>query len=379
MARADGLAVLPDGDGVGRGRPGRRPPPRGRDGPARSVAWADGASRRPLVDCVRARPPRPAHLGHRSLQLPLHLLHAGGGPARGCPARSCSPSRRSSASPGCSSSATASARSASPAASPPCGPTCPCSCAKLAALPVDLALTTNGATLRSVAAELAAAGLRRVNVSLDTLQPERFAELTRRDELGDVLAGIDAALAAGLAPGEGQRRGARRRERRRDRRPRPLRPRPRRHGAVHRVHAARRRRRLAAATRSCPRPRSSPASTRCSRSSRSRRGSEPAERFRYLDGLGEVGVIPSVTEPFCEQCDRIRLTADGQLRSCLFSLEDHDLRGVLRSGGADDDLSAADRGLRRRQVGRPRHQPGPVRPPPALACARSAAEPARRQ
>ena len=59
------------------------------------------------------------------------------------------------------------------------------------------------------------------------------------------------------------------------------------------------------------------------------RGTEPAERFRYRDGQGEVGVIPSVTRPFCEQCDRIRLTADGQLRSCLFSLEDHDLRGLL--------------------------------------------------
>ena len=72
--------------------------------------------------------------------------------------------------------------------------------AKLAALPVDLALTTNGATLRSVAPGLADAGLRRVNVSLDSLRPERFAELTRRDQLDDVLAGIDAALAAGLAP-----------------------------------------------------------------------------------------------------------------------------------------------------------------------------------
>ena len=71
------------------------------------------------------------------------------------------------------------------------------------------------------------------------------------------------------------------------------------------------------------------------------RGNEPAERFRYLDGTGEVGVIPSVARPFCEQCDRLRLTADGQLRSCLFSLEDHDLRAVLRRGGTDDDLSAA--------------------------------------
>src|SRR5690606_3068404 len=72
--------------------------------------------------------------------------------------------------------------------------------AKLAALPVDLALTTNGATLVTQAEPLAAAGLRRVNVSLDSLRPERFAELTRRDELATVLAGVDAAVAAGLTP-----------------------------------------------------------------------------------------------------------------------------------------------------------------------------------
>jgi cyclic pyranopterin phosphate synthase len=71
------------------------------------------------------------------------------------------------------------------------------------------------------------------------------------------------------------------------------------------------------------------------------RGPEPAHRWRYLDGRGEVGVIPSVTEPFCERCDRLRLTADGQLRSCLFSVDDHDLRGPLRSGASDDELSAA--------------------------------------
>ena len=82
------------------------------------------------------------------------------------------------------------------------------------------------------------------------------------------------------------------------------------------------------------------------------RGSEPAERFRYLDGAGEVGVIPSVTRPFCEQCDRIRLTADGQLRSCLFSLEDHDLRTILRTGGTRRRAVRRHRGLRGREVGR---------------------------
>jgi GTP 3',8-cyclase len=211
---------------------------------------------------------------------------------------------------------------------------------KLAALPVDLSLTTNGATLRSVAPGLAAAGLRRVNVSLDSLRPERFAELTRRDQLDDVLDGIDAALEAGLAPVKvnvvvvrgvnddeivelaafGRDRGvivrfiewmpldggdAWRNEQ-----------------VVPQVEILER---ISAAFAVEP----------------IARGHEPAERFRYLDGGGEVGVIPSVTRPFCEQCDRLRLTADGQLRSCLFSLEDHDLRTPLRDGADDDALSAA--------------------------------------
>ena len=76
------------------------------------------------------------------------------------------------------------------------------------------------------------------------------------------------------------------------------------------------------------------------------RGSEPAERFRYLDRPGDapgdvVGVIPSVTRPFCESCDRVRLTAEGQLRNCLFALDEFDLRGPMRAGATDDDLAAA--------------------------------------
>jgi cyclic pyranopterin phosphate synthase len=211
---------------------------------------------------------------------------------------------------------------------------------KLAALPVDLALTTNGATLRSVAIGLAEAGLRRVNVSLDSLQPERFTELTRRDELDNVLDGIDAAVEAGLTPVKvnvvivrgvnddeivdlaayGRDRGVTVRfiefmpldggDAWRNEQVVPQ------VEIVERISSAFP---LEAVVR----------------------GSEPAERFRYLDGRGEVGVIPSVTRPFCEQCDRIRLTADGQLRSCLFSLEDHDLRALLRSGATDDELSAA--------------------------------------
>ena len=212
--------------------------------------------------------------------------------------------------------------------------------AKLAALPVDLALTTNGATLASVAPGLAEAGLRRVNVSLDSLRPERFAELTRRDQLTDVLEGITAAVAAGLAPVRVNVvvvRGVN------DDEIVELAAYGRDAGVTIRfiewmpldaggawtndqvVTQAEILEQIEAAFPLAP----------------IARGHEPAERFRYLDGRGEVGVIPSVTRPFCEQCDRIRLTADGQLRSCLFSLEDHDLRGVLRAGAADDDLSDA--------------------------------------
>ena len=211
--------------------------------------------------------------------------------------------------------------------------------AKLAALPVDLALTTNGATLESVAPGLAAAGLRRVNVSLDTLEPDRFVALTRRDQLADVLRGIDAAVDAGLAPvkvnvvvvrGVNDDEIVQLARYGRDR------------GVTVRfiewmpldggdtwtgdqvVTQAEIVERIQAEFPVEP----------------IARGSEPAERFRYVDGRSEVGVIASVTRPFCEQCDRIRLTADGQLRSCLFSLEDHDLRGPLRSGASDDELSA---------------------------------------
>jgi cyclic pyranopterin phosphate synthase len=211
---------------------------------------------------------------------------------------------------------------------------------KLANLPVDLALTTNGATLRTVAPGLADAGLRRVNVSLDSLRPERFAELTRRDQLFDVLDGIDAAIEAGLTPVKvnvvvvrgvnddevvdlatfGRQRGVT---------VRFIEWMPLDGGDAWTneqvVTQAEIVERIGATYPLEP----------------IRRGSEPAERFRYLDGRGEVGVIPSVTRPFCEQCDRIRLTADGQLRSCLFSLEDNDLRSILRSGGTDDDLSDA--------------------------------------
>jgi len=67
---------------------------------------------------------------------------------------------------------------------------------------------------------------------------------------------------------------------------------------------------------------------------------QPAALHRYADGRGDVGVIASVTEPFCESCDRVRMTAEGKLRTCLFALEEFDLRAILRQGGSDDDLAS---------------------------------------
>ena len=219
---------------------------------------------------------------------------------------------------------------------------------KLAALGVDLSMTTNGATLGNQAQALADAGLRRINVSLDSLRRDRFLELTRRDELDRVLEGIEAAKAAGLDPvkvnvvlvggvNDDEVVDFARFGRDRDVTVRFIEFMPldadagwqqgkvvsqdeilRRIGEVLPVEPV-------------------------------VRGSEPAERFRYLDRPGDrpgdvVGVIPSVTRPFCGTCDRVRLTAEGQLRSCLFALDEHDLRGPLRSGGTDDDLADVVRG-----------------------------------
>jgi cyclic pyranopterin phosphate synthase len=211
--------------------------------------------------------------------------------------------------------------------------------AKLAALPVDLALTTNGATLRALAPDLAGAGLRRINVSLDTLRSDRFADLTRRDQLDAVLDGIDAAVEAGLDPVKVNTvvmRGVNDDE------------------IVDLAAFGRARRVTVRFIEWMPLD----ADGRWGRQAVVGqdeivaavdavfplepvvRGHEPAERFAYRDGGGEIGVIPSVTRPFCASCDRIRLTADGQLRACLFAVDEVDLRAVLRSGGSDAELAA---------------------------------------
>jgi cyclic pyranopterin phosphate synthase len=211
---------------------------------------------------------------------------------------------------------------------------------RLAALDVDLSMTTNGSTLRRDAHALRDAGLQRVNISLDSLRRDRFEELTRRDELASVLDGIDAALEAGFEPVKvnvvcmdgvnddeivdfatfGRERGVEVRfiewmpldaghtwER------------------VRVVPGERIIQTIDAVYPLVALPRTD----------------EPAEVWAYADGAGRVGAIPSVTAPFCASCDRVRLTAEGKLRSCLFSIEETDLRSILRGGGSDDDLAAA--------------------------------------
>jgi GTP 3',8-cyclase len=206
--------------------------------------------------------------------------------------------------------------------------------------PVDLSLTTNGATLRSVAGDLVDAGLRRVNVSLDTLRHDRFVELTRRDELDHVLEGLDAAVESGLDPVKvnvvvmrgvnddeivdmatfGRERGVT---------VRFIEWMPLDADQQWRSDAVVSQSEIVAAIDAVH-----PVEPIA-------RGHQPAERFAYRDGRGEVGVIPSVTRPFCDTCDRIRLTAEGQLRSCLFAVDEVDLRELVRSGASDDDLAAA--------------------------------------
>ena len=211
---------------------------------------------------------------------------------------------------------------------------------KLARLDVDLAMTTNGVKLPESAADLWAAGLRRINVSLDSLRRDRFLALTRRDELDRVLAGIAAAQQAGFDPVKVNVvlvRGVNDDEvvdlaawaRREGVQLRfiefmPLDE----DGAWQSDQVVSAQEVVAAVDAVFP---VEPVA----------RGPEPATRYRYRDGGGEFGVIASVTQPFCGDCDRVRLTAEGQFRNCLFAVQETDLRSILRSGGDDDVLAAA--------------------------------------
>lgn len=230
-------------------------------------------------------------------------------------------------------------------------PTLPDVIAQLGALTPapEISLTTNGVTLAQHARTLADAGLARLNVSVDTLDAARFHQLTRRDRLSDVLSGIAAADAAGLAPIKinavlvrGQNlteapqllawalRGG-------------YRLRFIEHMPLDADHTWSRESMVTAeeilellSRTYTLRPRGG-------------RLHAPAEEFDVVDGpgrdewpdhVGRVGVIASVTRPFCRDCDRLRLTADGQLRTCLFAQHETDLRAPLRAGASDAELAA---------------------------------------
>ncbi len=216
---------------------------------------------------------------------------------------------------------------------------------KLVAIPglVDVGLTTNGILLAPVVAALRDAGLKRINISIDTLDPGRFERLTRRPGLERVIEGILAAKAAGFDPvkinavairGETEDDVV------------PLAKFAREHGLELRFieympldagHRWERDKVLFAADIidliergigpitpvSDPDPRA------------------PALDYEYADGGGKVGVIASISRPFCMSCNRLRLTSDGKLRNCLFSLEESDVKGLLRGGGSDAAIAQA--------------------------------------
>ncbi|UMG92439.1 GTP 3',8-cyclase MoaA [Nocardioides sp. TF02-7] len=209
---------------------------------------------------------------------------------------------------------------------------------------VELSITTNGIGLARTAGALAGAGLDRVNVSLDTVRPDTFLEITRRDRFADVVEGLAAADAAGLGPVKVNAvllRGVND-----DQAPELLAwcldrgyqlrfieqmPLDAQHGWS-REEMVTADEIFAALDRAYDlTPATEP------------RGSAPAELFLVDGGPATVGVIASVTRPFCGDCDRVRLTADGQVRNCLFARHESDLRHAMRAGATDADL--ADRWL----------------------------------
>jgi GTP 3',8-cyclase len=236
--------------------------------------------------------------------------------------------------------------------------------------PPQTALTTNALGLARRAPALAAAGLHRVNVSIDTLDRERFTRITHRDRLPDVLAGLHAAADAGFAPIKLNTvllRGVNDDEavplvrfalehdyELRFIEQMPLDP----QGAWNRnemITAAEILDRLGAEFTLTP---SDPAA----------RGAAPAETWLVDDArgtgrAGRVGIVASVTRAFCGDCDRTRLTADGQVRNCLFATAETDLRGLLRSGADDEALAQAWRGdMWAKRAGHGIDDPGFLRP-----------------
>lgn len=204
----------------------------------------------------------------------------------------------------------------------------------------DLSLTTNGARLEAMGQELWDVGLRRINVSLDSLDPTRFAELTRRPLFDAVMRGLEAAARVGFEPikvnavamrdfteGELLAFADLARERRFQVRFIEFMPLDGDDAWDHaKVLTAEEI--LDGIGARYPLERVTPVGS-----------SDPATVYRFADGQGEIGVIPTVTEPFCATCNRIRLTADGKLRNCLFSMEEIDLKRPMRAGASDEEIA----------------------------------------
>jgi GTP 3',8-cyclase len=207
----------------------------------------------------------------------------------------------------------------------------------------DLALTTNAVLLRRDAKALYAAGLRRLNIHLDTLDRKRFEKITRRDELGRVLDGIEAARAAGFEKlklnavvvkdlNECDVVPLARYCRENGIEPRFIEFMPLDAQGIWdrgRVVSQDQMMRMIEAE-------IGPLLEVPDRDPRA-----PASEYRYADGGGLLGFIASVTKPFCLNCNRVRLTSDGKLRYCLFAIEETDVRGLLRGGGSDAEIAAA--------------------------------------
>jgi GTP 3',8-cyclase len=204
----------------------------------------------------------------------------------------------------------------------------------------DLSMTTNGHLLAERCDRLIAAGLRRINISLDSLDPAKFERITRTKSFAMVMRGIDAAQNSELAPAKINAVLVRKLN---DDEVEAFANFARERGIIMRfiefmpldadrhwtrdlvVPAAEIYRRIHARwpLEQIPHERS-----------------ETARKYRFADGApGEIGLIAPVTQPFCGHCSRIRLTADGKLRTCLFSKDDHDLRSMLREGASDEDLA----------------------------------------
>jgi len=204
---------------------------------------------------------------------------------------------------------------------------------------LDISITTNGMLLDRLAAPLAEAGVDRATVSCDSLMRHRFAEMTRRDALDKVLAGLKAAETAGLTPikintvviggtNDDEMVDFARWARETGFQVRFIEYMP--LDAEHKWER----------NKVVPAARILKAIDAVFPLKIAGHGSEPATSYRFADDAsGGIGVIASVTEPFCDTCNRLRLTAEGQVRSCLFALEETDLREPMRAGASDDELA----------------------------------------